>query len=223
MKKNILFIFTLCSFAFLNAQNKYSLQYTTLSGVYWHTNLKGLDNQLSESSLPTFTGNQTINSLTTHSNIVFGINKWNVIAGISSYSIKTEANENGHYYSGRTTEIGFGVGYDVIKKEIFSLSPYLLLGTKKTSIYLDYELKEGVIPTNLHLQGSENTAVIGLRSYVRLKQWREAKWELFFNADVNYNHSISYKWRINNVLFASSDFSTSSFSVLLGLSIRYNF
>lgn len=161
--------------------------------------------------------------LSVENGFVFRINRWGIILKSQFLPIQTHLKNEHYYYSGNAESTNFGVSYDMIKKEKFSLSPYFLLGASKTEMYLDYELKPEVKPTALKLESEQSNLVVGLKSYFRVKTWFENRLELYVTADAFYRYMSFVKLRSNHMLISHKEMYFEQFGVLAGASLRYNF
>lgn len=221
MKKISIFaVFILC-FNALVAQNKekYSLEVGSNVVLSRHISHTGFNKVLNKYHYPNFSKQTLIGGET---RLTFRINRWGILTNMGFYGVQTPLNANKHYYSGEIETSSLGVSYDVVQKEIFTLSPFFAFGSKSTEMYLDYELSEGVTPTVLQIKGQESTALVGVRSYFRVSSWNDGRWQFFINVEGAYTSAMAGKWRFNNMLVSTKDhFSSVDFSV--GVTFRYQF
>lgn len=221
MRKFFAFIVISLFFNNLEAQNqkKYALEVSGNFEISKHTSLNHFNKVLGEHHYPNLSNEVLFGGQT---NLAFRINRWGILVNSAYYGIHTPKNQNRHYYRGQTEVFSLGVSYDIIQKRWFSLSPYITLGTKSAEIYLDYELKKGVTPTALRITNQESILNTGIRSYFRVSNLLQERWQIFINAEVFYTEASSGILRFNNKL-VSENGNFSSVGMLAGVTFRYRF
>ncbi|ATA72127.1 hypothetical protein CGC49_01645 [Capnocytophaga sp. H4358] len=223
MRAYKLFLILLFPF-FAIAQNGRSLEVTSLFGMPVYTSFDKIDNALVSRSYPALVAKlDKGNGLAGGGEFIFRFNRWGIKLGTLSANLSSSSNQDGHYYSGENEYTTFGVTYDVIANEIFTFTPYFGLGHQESEIYLDYEFKNSVTPTSLHIQGKEADFTFGGKFYFRVYHSNDKRFKIYLNADVFYKISYSNKWRFDNMLIKSKDFDLSTLGVLGGVTLRYDF
>lgn len=206
-----------------NAQQKHSIEVTINTGMPFYTSLDKMDNLLTKHSYPTLANRLDWgNNLTGGGEFTFRFGRWGLKIGTLDAGLNSKMDANRHYYSGRSESYNLGLSYDWISKDIFIFSPYVVFGSQDSEIYLDYELKEGIVPTSLLIKGKESNVAFGGKLYVRVAHWHDTRLKLFLNIDTSYNASVSNTWRFDNMLVKSDDFNLSTWNILGGISLRFD-
>lgn len=220
MNKLILTIAS-CFFSFfVNAQNKYSIEVGSGFGIPSYNSFKKFDNTLATHLYPKLNENLNFVSFG-NTDVVFRINHWGILLKGNWSAITTQTKES-KYYDGFLEYSSVGAMYDLVATPRFSVSPYVGFDTKAMETYLDYEFKDSVIPTSLHIKGVESGFTIGSKFYARINSWKENKYQLFLNLDAYYSLTTFNKWRLNNMLIKSTDFDLSHFGISAGVNFRFS-
>lgn len=217
MKLSYLFLsLVMLSFVSIKAQSQYAIEFNAFSGISTFTSLDAIDKNL---NTPLAKDLDFVQS--SGGSFTIKKNRWGIIMSSYQSNFTTSPNTEGYYYNGSSYANEIGVSYDLFTAKWFTFSPYITLGGQVANIYLDYQFKEGITPTSLHIEAREPNMTVGGKFYFKVKTWKEDKLQLFFNANVSYRYCLPGVWRVDNMLIDSSDFSLSNMNMQGGLSLRY--
>ncbi|GJH39643.1 hypothetical protein RCZ04_01930 [Capnocytophaga sp. HP1101] len=203
-------------------RTSYSFEVGFDAGMPIYTDLKDLDKALQAAGNPVLSKNLDFSSnILFSSYITLRRNRWGLMFQTFAANLNTEANTDKHYYDGDISGSAWGVLFDAVKTNNFTLSPYVMLGYHKAEVYLDYKFEQGVVPTFLQINAKENHLNVGLKAYFRVGTWQEDRLQLFVNGDVAYLQAYGGTWRFDNRRIDAKDFGLSGFTISGGVTLRY--